>query len=339
MISYLETETETHMGGINRILGSILIGTVTCAWTATALAAQPIELPKTITIIVPFNPGASNDTFARVLAQKLGPKIGSNIVVDNKPGAGSVIGSGYVARAAQDGSVLLLTSSTFTTSAAVQTKLPYDPVKAFSPVAVLATAPMILTVGAQTPYKTASDLLADARTSKGKINYGSAGVGSINHMSAEMLNSMAKVDMMHVPYKGTATAITDMISGQIHGMVASPSSVAAALKGGKVRALAVTSSKPSKLVPGVPTLAQTVPGYEVEIWWGVFAPAGVPKPVVDRLNAEIRSIVDTPEMRERFAHEGAEPSTTMTAEQSAAYVRAELDKWRKVAREKNITAD
>jgi tripartite-type tricarboxylate transporter receptor subunit TctC len=327
------------MSSINRYLGNLLFGATACVSSVTASAAQPVELPKTITIIVPFNPGASNDTFARVLAQKLGPKIGANVVVDNKPGAGSIIGSGYVARAAQDGSVLLLTSSTFTTSAAVQSKLPYDPIKGFSPVALLATAPMILTVGAQTPYKTASDLLADARANKGKINYGSAGVGSINHMSAEMLDSMAKTDMMHVPYKGTATAITDMVTGQIHGMVASPSSIAASLKSGKVRALAVTSLKPSKLVPGVPTLAETVPGYEVEIWWGVFAPAGVPKPVVDRLNAEIRSIVGMPEMRERFAQEGAEPSTTATADQVAAYVRAELDKWRKVAREKNITAD
>lgn len=327
------------MSGINRYLNSIFFGALACLVAGQVSATQPVALPKTITIIVPFNPGASNDTFARVLAQKLGPKLGITVVVDNKPGAGGVIGSGYVARSAQDGSVLLLTSSTFTTAAAVQTKLPYDPVKSFAPVAMLASAPMILTVSAQTPYKTAAELLADARANKGKINYGSAGVGSINHMSAEMLDSMAKTDMTHVPYKGTATAITDMISGQIQGMVASPSSAAASLKSGKLRALAVTSAKPSKLVPGVPTLAETVPGYEVDIWWGVFAPAGVPKSVIDKLNAEIRTIIDTPELRERFAQEGAEPSTTVTADQFAAYVVQELEKWRRVARERNITAD
>lgn len=327
------------MSGINRYLSSVLFGTLTCLALGQASASQPVALPKTITIIVPFNPGASNDTFARVLAQKLGPKLGVTVVVDNKPGAGGVIGSGYVARSAQDGSVLLLTSSTFTTAAAVQSKLPYDPVKSFAPVAMLASAPMILTVSAQTPYKTAAELLADARANKGKINYGSAGVGSINHMSAEMLDSMARTDMTHVPYKGTATAITDMIAGQIQGMVASPSSAAASLKSGKLRALAVTSAKPSKLVPGVPTLAETVPGYEVDIWWGIFAPAGVPRPVIERLNAEIRTVIDTPELRERFAQEGAEPSTSVTADQFAAYVRQELDKWRKVARERNITAD
>jgi tripartite-type tricarboxylate transporter receptor subunit TctC len=327
------------MSDINRYLSSVLFGSLACLALGQASASQPVTLPKTITIIVPFNPGASNDTFARVLAQKLGPKLGVTVVVDNKPGAGGVIGSGYVARSAQDGSVLLLTSSTFTTAAAVQSKLPYDPVKSFVPVAMLASAPMILTVSAQTPYKTAAELLADARANKGKINYGSAGVGSINHMSAEMLDSMARTDMTHVPYKGTATAITDMIAGQIQGMVASPSSAAASLKSGKLRALAVTSAKPSKLVPGVPTLAETVPGYEVDIWWGIFAPAGVPRPVIDKLNAEIRTVIDTPELRERFAQEGAEPSTSVTADQFAAYVRQELDKWRKVARERNITAD
>jgi tripartite-type tricarboxylate transporter receptor subunit TctC len=322
-------------------LGLLSFGALLCLTGETmgqVPTTQPV-LPKTITIIVPFNPGASNDTFARILAQKLGAKVGATVVVDNKPGAGGVIGSGYVARAPKDGSVLLLTSSTFTTTAAVQKKLPYDPVKGFAPVALLATAPMILTVGAQTPYKTAADLVADARANKGKISYGSAGVGSINHLSSELFDSMAKTDMMHIAYKGTATAITDMVSGQIHGMIASPSSVAGQIKSGKVRALAVTSSKPSNLVPGVPTLAESVPGYEVQIWWGVFAPAGTPTPVVDRLNSEIRTIIDTPEMRERFSQEGAEPSTTFTSEQFAKYVGAELDKWRKIAREKNITAD
>lgn len=326
------------MNKLNRYLTPFMFGAAACLTSAQA-ADQPAALPKNITIIVPFNPGASNDTFARVLAQKLGPKIGASVIVDNKPGAGGVIGAGFVSRSAADGSVLLLTSSTFTTAAAVQKKLPYDPIKSFAPVSLLATAPMLLTVGAQTPYKTAADLIADARANKGRINYGSAGVGSINHMSAEMLDSMAKTDMTHVPYKGTATAITDMIAGQVQAMVASPSSITAQVKAGKVRALAVTSAKPSKLVPGVPTLAETVPGYEVEIWWGIFAPANTPKPVVDKLNAEIRAIIDTPEMRERFGHEGAEPSTTVTADQFASYVRSELDKWRKVAHERNITAD
>jgi tripartite-type tricarboxylate transporter receptor subunit TctC len=174
---------------IKRRLEPLLFGALASVASALPASAQTVALPKTITIIVPFNPGASNDTFARVLAQKLGPKIGANVVVDNKPGAGGVIGAGYVSRATPDGSVLLLTSSTFSTAAAVQSKLPYDPVKSFAPVALLATGPMLITAGAQTPYKSVQDLLADARANKGKINYASAGIGSINHMCAELLDS------------------------------------------------------------------------------------------------------------------------------------------------------
>lgn len=306
---------------------------------AAPSTAAPVVLPKTITIVVPFGPGASNDSFARVIAQKLGPKIGSTVIVDNKPGAGSVIGSSFVSRAAADGSVLLLTSSTFTTSAAVQKNLPYDPVSGFTPVSLVATGPMLLTVGAQTPYKSAADLIADARANKGKINYASAGIGSINQMSAEMLNSMAKTDMTHVPYKGAAAGLTDMMAGQVQVMVASPASALGQLKSGKVRVLAVTSPKPSPLVPGVAPLNQTVPGYEVEIWWGIFAPRGTPAPVAERLNAEVNDIINTPEMRERFAQEGAEPTRAVTPAQFGAYVNKELDKWRTVAQEKQISAE
>jgi tripartite-type tricarboxylate transporter receptor subunit TctC len=319
-------------------IASLALGSIALS-VAVSSTAAPVVLPKTITIVVPFGPGASNDSFARVIAQKLGPKIGSTIIVDNKPGAGSVIGSSFVSRAAPDGSVLLLTSSTFTTSAAVQKNLPYDPIKGFTPVSLVATGPMLLTVGAQTPYKSAADLIADARANKGKMNYASAGIGSINQMSAEMLNSMAKTDITHVPYKGAAAALTDMIAGQVQMMVASPASAIGQLKSGKVRVLAVTSAKPSALVPGIVPLNQTVPGYEVEIWWGVFGPGGMPAPVAERLNAEINDIINSPEMRERFAQEGAEPTNSVTPEQFGAYVRHELEKWRTVAREKQISAE
>lgn len=306
---------------------------------AADASGTPTALPKNITLVVPFGPGASNDSFARMIAQKLGPKIGANVIVDNKPGAGSVIGSAFVSRAAADGSVLMLTSSTFTTSAVVQKSLPYDPIKGFTPVSLVATGPMLLIVGAQTPYKSAADLIADARGNKSKINYASSGIGSINHMAAEMLNSMTKTEMTHVPYKGAAAALTDMIAGQVHMMVASPASAVGQIKSGKVRVLAVTSPKPSSLVPGVPVLSETVPGYEVEIWWGIFAPAGTPAPVVARLNNEINSIINTPEMRERFAQEGAEPTSSVSSEQFGAYLRRELEKWRTIAVEKQISAE
>jgi tripartite-type tricarboxylate transporter receptor subunit TctC len=319
-------------------IATLALGSIACV-TAAPASAAPVALPKTITIVVPFGPGASNDSFARVIAQKLGAKTGSTVIVDNKPGAGSVIGSAFVSRAAADGSVLMLTSSTFTTSAAVQKNLPYDPIKSFTPVSLVATGPMLLTVGAQTPYQSVESLINDARANKGKINYASSGIGSINQLSAEMLNAMAKIDMTHVPYKGAAAGLTDMMAGQVQVMVASPASALGQLKSGKVRVLAVTSPKPSPLVPGVAPLNKTVPGYEVEIWWGVFAPRGTPAPVVDRLNAEINEIINTPEMRERFAGEGAEPTNSVTPAQFGEYVRKELDKWRTVVEEKHITAE
>jgi len=317
----------------------VVVGALACGVAAASAAESEHGLPKTITIVVPFNPGASNDTFARALAQVLGPQIGSSIIVENKPGAGGIIGAGYVSRAPKDGATLLLTSSSFATAAAVHKSLPYDPDKSFAPVAMLAQAPMLITVGAQTPYQSAADLIADARAHGGKINYASAGIGSINHMSGELIDSMAKVKMVHVPYKGAASALTDLMAGQVQMMVASPSSALGPVQSGKVRVLAVTSPKPSSLVPGVPPLAETVPGYSVEIWWGIFAPAGTPRPVVDRLNAEIRKAIDTPQMRERFSHEGAQPSTTVTAEQFTESVHQDLVKWRTIAQQKHITAD
>lgn len=326
------------MINLSRSFGSILFSATACLAGAPAWAAAD-ALPKTITIVVPFAPGASNDNFARVLARKLGPQIGSNVIVENKPGAGGSIGANYVHRASPDGATLLLTSSTFTTAAAVQKNLPYDPIKGFVPVAMLATAPMLITVSAQTPYKSAADLIADARANKGKVNYASAGIGSINQMSAEMLNSMARIDMAHVPYKGAAAGLMDMIAGRVQMMVASPSSALGQVKSGKVRVLAVTSPKASPLVPGIAPLAETVPGYDVTIWWGIFAPPGTPAPLVERLNTEIHSIINTPDMRERFADEEAEPATTMTADQFAAYVQKELIKWRTIAQEKNITSN
>lgn len=322
-----------------RSLGFTLLASAVWSAASPSVLGEAVAFPKTMTIIVPFAPGASNDTFARLLAQQLGPKLGVTMIVDNKPGAGGSIGAGYVARAKPDGGTLLLTSSTFTGNAAVQRKLPYDPVKGFAPVAMLASGPMILAVGNDTPYKNVQELLAAARAKKGEIAYGSAGIGSINQMASELLNSMANVEMTHVPYKGIGNAITEMMGGRLQMVIASFPSIAEQARAGKVRSLAVTSAKRSKFAPDLLTVAETVPGYDVELWWGVLAPAGMPQPMVDRLNVEIRAIIATPDMQKRFAQEGADPSTAMTAGEFAAYVRADIEKWRKVAKERNIVAD
>jgi tripartite-type tricarboxylate transporter receptor subunit TctC len=302
--------------------------------------AQPTgaALPQQIKIVVPFPPGGSNDIFARVLAQKLAARTGSLVIVDNKPGAGGAIGAEFVMRAAADGATLMLTSSSFATGAAVQKKLPFDPIKGFSPVAMLASGPMIVAVGNDTPYKTTAQLIDAARASKGKLNYGSAGIGSINHLSTELLGSMAKTEMTHIPYKGMGPAVTDLIGGQIQVLVASFPSIMSHIKAGKIRALAVTSTARSKFAPDMPTVSAAVPDYSVTLWWGIFAPPGMAQPLLDRLNSEIRAVTASSEMREVFEKEGAD-SAAMTAGEFAAFVRSDIEKWRSVARERNIAAD
>jgi tripartite-type tricarboxylate transporter receptor subunit TctC len=234
----------------------------------------------------------------------------------------------------------MLTSSTFTTNAAVSTNLPYDPVKAFAPVSMLARGPMILAVGNHTPYKSVAEVIAAARAKKGDVTYGSAGIGSINQMAAELLNTTAKVEMTHVPYKGAGNAITDLIGGQLQMMFASFPSISGQVKAGKVRALAVTSPQKSKFAPDLPTVAATVPGLRSRTLVGrVRASRYEPPALVQRLNAEIRAIAESPDMQERFAQEGADPAATMSPAQFATYVSAEIEKWRRVAKDRNIKAE
>ncbi|WP_197424937.1 tripartite tricarboxylate transporter substrate-binding protein [Bordetella sp. N] len=300
-------------------------------------AGDPAKLPDLTKIVVPFSPGASNDVFGRALAAKLAKKLGGNFIVENRPGAGGAIGASEVARAAPDGSTLLFSSVSFVTNAATEQKLPYDAVKSFQPVAVAARGAMLLVVGNETPYTSAAQLIADAKKQSGKLTYGSAGVGSIGQMSAELLNAEAGSNMVHVPYKGITNAVTDMIGGRLHAMITTPASVSGPLDAKKIRPLAVTSLQRSPFYPDLPTVAETVPGYSVDVWWGVYAPAGTPKPLVDKLNAAIREVSAEPEMRALFAREATEPSDMDTA-QTTAYVNGELLKWRKLAADRHIVA-
>lgn len=305
--------------------------------TPSAHAADA-AIPKSIRMVVPFPPSGSNDVFARLVSDKLSKKLGVTAIVDNKPGAGGAIGAEFVARSAPDGATLLVTSSTLTANAAVQPKTSYDVNKSFAPVAMLASGPMVLAVSDKSPYKTVGDLIAAARKDKGAINYGSAGVGSINQMSSELLAGDAGIEFTHVPYKGISNALTDLIAGQVQFVIASFPSVATQVKSGKVRALGVTSPSRSRFAPQWPSVAETVPNYSAELWWGVFAPAGTPQALVDKLNAEIRDIIATPEMREIFSREGAEPSA-MTAAQFAEHIRRDSARWKQVAKARNITAE
>ncbi|QET06139.1 tripartite tricarboxylate transporter substrate binding protein [Cupriavidus pauculus] len=307
--------------------------------TASAAMAQEPVLPKTIRIVVPFSPGGSNDLFARALAQGLAGRTGSSVVVENRPGAGGAIGAQAVATGDPDGSTLLLNSLSFSTNAAIQPKLPYDPIKSFEPVAMLNRGPMLLVTAANTPYKSVKDVV-EAFQGKGgdkdkSINFGSAGPGSSGHLGGELLNALGQGRAVHVPYKGVSNAVVDMVGGNVQVMITTAASVAGPLKSGQVRALAVTSAERSRFAPGLPTVAETLPGFVVEAWWGVFAPAKTPQPIVDRLNQEIRAVAETPAMKELFSRESTEPSN-MTAPQFASYVQSEVGKWRTLVSTRHV---
>jgi tripartite-type tricarboxylate transporter receptor subunit TctC len=294
---------------------------------------------KTVTIVVPYPPGGSNDVFARELGRKLSDAWKQTVIVDNRPGAGGSLGAAIVSRAAPDGYTLCLLSSSFTTNAAIQENLPFDPIEGFTPVAMVSKGPMLLTVSNKLPVKNLAEFLALAKSQPGKLNYGSSGTGGTNHFATELFMRAAGVRMTHVPYKGMPPAVTDVIGGHTDVLFASAPSVYQHVKAGKVRGLGVTSEGPSAVVPDLPSIQQSgVKDYSFELWWGILAPPKTPPDIVNAINAEVNRIVATPEMREVFLREGAEPAT-MSAAQFAATIRREIDGWKKVAKEADIKAE
>ncbi|HVJ60400.1 MAG TPA: tripartite tricarboxylate transporter substrate-binding protein [Burkholderiaceae bacterium] len=311
---------------------------VVFAFGALPMAHAQSGAPPLVRLVVAFSPGGSNDVLARAIAPLLAKRLGNNVIVENKPGAAGMIGAEFVARAAPDGATLLLTSSTYATAAATQTKLPFDPATALVPVALLAQNPLLLAVSAATPYKSTADLVAAARAQPGKLNYGSAGVGSVGQMATELFSGAAKVQMTHVPFKGASDALLSLASGQIDVMISNYSSLAAQVKGGKVRALAVTSAKPSAAYPGLPAVADAVPGYAIEIWVAVFAPGGTPAPLVERFNREFNEIAASAELKPLFEQDGA-MATPLSAAESAARISEDLAQWKRIATERKISVE
>ncbi|CAN5191947.1 tripartite tricarboxylate transporter substrate binding protein [soil metagenome] len=309
-----------------------------CALLPFAASAQSTtpwpEHP--VTIVVGSAPGGSNDVFARALGKRLGDTFGQTFVVDNKPAGGGVIANQTIARAKPDGYTLVVVSSTFTTSASIRTDLPYDALKDFKPVALLAKGPLLITVNKDSPYKTLGDLVAAAKANPGKLNYGSSGLGSINQFATEVFAGAAGIKMTHVPYKGMAPATNDLLGGQIDVLVASAPSIGAMVKGDKVRALAVTTAKKSAVAPDLPAMEQS--GYRnssVDLWWGVLAPPGTPQAIVDKLNAEINKQIASADMKEFFLREGAEPAPMSSAD-FATFLSAEMTRWKSVAKAADI---
>jgi tripartite-type tricarboxylate transporter receptor subunit TctC len=316
----------------------VLAAIVALLAVAGGATAQAPAIPKVIHIVVPFSPGASNDVVARALAGPLARRLDTTVVVENKPGAAGVIGADAVAKAPRDGSVLLLTSSSFLTAAATQPTIPYDAASAFAPVAMIGQGPLVLAVSATTPYTSAAELVAAARARPDDLNYGSAGVGSIGHLATELFDDAAKIRMRHVPYKGAANAVVDLAGGQIQVMISSFSTLAPLVKAGKVRPLAVTSKDAHPAFPDLPPLAAAVPGFAMDLWVGVLAPAGTPPALVDRLNREIVEIAATPELAAILEPDGTVPSR-IGAAAFATRVRDELAQWKRIAAEKKIVAE
>lgn len=312
---------------------------VVLAATAPLASAQQPYPSKTIRFLVGAPPGGSNDLFARAVGQQLYATMGQQVVVDNRPGANQMIAADIMAKAPADGHTIYITSTSFTTGAALQPKLPFDPVNDVTGITMLGQGPLVYVVHPALPAKSMKDLLALARARPGQLNYTSSGIGGINHLGTEVLLAAAKINMVHIPHKGMAPALTDLISGQVQVLLVSLPSVTSQMKAGRLRALAVSTARRTSFMPELPTVAESgVPGYDVSLWWGVFAPAKTPKPVIDRLNAEIHKALATDTMKKHFADFGAEPEP-MTSAAFSARVKSEIAKWRKVIQDGNIKAE
>src|SRR5215472_11770163 len=304
--------------------------------TAASLAALPSAAQvgaypaKTIRLVVPFPPGAGTDAVARYVAQKLGEAMTATIVVDNRSGAGGAIGAAEVARAEPDGYTLLFVASPFTTVAAASKNAGYDPVKQFVAVAPIAAGPLVFLVSADFPAQSMREFLALAREKPGKLNYGSAGTGSVNHLALELLKVRSGVDIVHVPYKGIAPATVDLLSGQIQAITASIPAALPFIAQHKLRALALTGPQRSPLLPDVPSWKEAgVENAEVINYWGIVAPTGTPQAVIDRLNAAIRSVLAQPDSKERLEREGSEVISDRP-ERLAALIETDLARWKKL---------
>ena len=308
----------------------LVLGILSCVHAQT--------MPSTIKIVVPFSPGASNDVIARAVAAPLGQKLNASVIVENKAGAAGVIGADAVAKSPHDGSVLLLTSSTFLTAAATQSKLPYDPIAAFAPVAMIGEGPLVLAVAATTPFKSAADVFAAAHAKPGTLTYGTAGVGSVGHLATELINDAAKVQMTHVPYKGAANAAVDLAAGRIDVMVSSYSTLAPLIKSGKIRPLAVTSKERHLAFSDLPPLASTVAGFSIGIWVGVFAPAGTPPWLIERLNREVNAIAASSDLATILEPDGTVPGA-IAPSAFATRIKDELAQWKKTASDHKIVAE
>jgi tripartite-type tricarboxylate transporter receptor subunit TctC len=315
---------------------SFLLSVFGCSLAVTAAAAAANDYPsKPVRIIVPFPPGAINDTVGRMVATHLSGRLGKQFIVENRSGAGGVVGSELAANAPKDGHTLLVVSLAITVNPWLY-KLPYDHNTAWAPIAIVATAPNVIAVHPDVPAKTAGDLIALAKKQPGKLQYGSSGLGTFLHLGPELFKIMAGVNILHVPYKGAAPAMIDVIGGRAQMVAASIPSTIAHLRSGKLRALGVGAKQRNALLPDVPTVSESgLPGYEAANWFGIVAPAGTPAPVVALLHKEIAQMKQLPEIKKQFANQGAD-IIEMSSVEFGKFIASETVKWGRVVKEVGI---
>ncbi|MGZ8268926.1 MAG: tripartite tricarboxylate transporter substrate binding protein [Burkholderiales bacterium] len=314
------------MKRIHLALGTAL---VSFGAIAAAYAADASYPTKPVTIIMPYSAGGSSDLLARSVAKGLTDMWERNVIVENRPGASGMIGAELVAKAAPDGYTLLSTTSSYPGTVAVRAKLPFDPETALVSVAMIARAPIVLAVHPSMPAKTVKEFIALSK--QRPLNYSSSGTGGNNHIAMELFSQAAKIKMTHIPYKGIAPAVVGLVSGEVDAIIASSPAVMSQVRAGKARAIAVSSAKPTPLVPGLPAIAESgVPGFTYENWWGLFAPAGTPESIVNALNNGVNKVLASPEMKQLLEREGAE-GAPMTVAQLADLLPREIARYRKAA--------
>jgi len=319
------------------MIGRGLVLVLMVAATLAAAHAQPSWPSRPVRVVVPFPPGGNTDIIARLLTPRLAEEYGQQFVVDNRGGAGGTVGAEIAARANPDGHTIIVIASTYASSAALY-KLPYDPVKGIAPVSLITRGPLVLAVAPAMKAANLKELIELARAKPGALNFGSSGTGSVPHLATELFRQMAKLNMVHVPYKGDTPAVAGLMGGEVQFFVSSPLVLMPHIKAGRLRALGVTTEQRSSALPDVPAIGEFVPGYAAASWFGMWAPKGTPKDIIARLNQSVARLIKVPEVEARFRADGVEPVHT-TPDAFGRFIADEIEKWSKVVKAGNIKID
>jgi len=311
------------------------MATLALALASAGVCAQAPYPSKPIRLVVPYTPGASNDTLSRATAQAMSPILGQSIVIDNRPGAGGMIGAENVARSEPDGYSILNVQASFATNAAIRAKMPYDVFKDFAYIGMMTKSPMIVVVHPSLPVKNVKELVALAKKRPGELNYGSSGTGGSNHLATELFAKAAGIKIVHVPYKSIGLAITDLLGGNTQLVITSLPSALVQVKAGRIKALGVASEKRSAFAPNVPTVVEGGVPYVAELWWGLAAPGKTSPEIVNRLSDALRKAMQTPQLKQQYATEGGEPMP-MTPQEFQKYVFAEVNRWKQVVKDAGL---